>query len=257
MSSDPRLWFWWCWGIVALGVAWFIALAIDADGLYELLGDASHAITFIAIFLTITALVVSLLFRRFIRVRDELVSGRGARARWRVSPEMWAAFAGHAERDIHEGHNAVLITILAFDVVICAGLAALKPNDAMIFFWIGLGIAAVGGVGWLLGRWTAAGQLTYRTGEVILGDRGMLVNGALHVWDYFGSQLDGIELIETETPRRLAVTYSFLTRTGRQYATAYAPVPDDEPDLAALLSAPRRPKRSPRRRRNKTATPAA
>jgi hypothetical protein len=61
------------------------------------------------------------------------------------------------------------------------------------------------------------------------------VNGVLHVWDTFGARLYGIELIENERPRRLAVTYSFITRTGRQYATAFAPVPDDAPSLAAVL----------------------
>lgn len=245
MQSDPRIWFWGCWVIVAACAAWFGALAVDADAIWRALGDASHAITFIAIFLAITAAVVSLLFRRFLRVRSELVSGRGARARWQVGPQMWQAFAGHAGADVRTGHKAILITILAWDVVICAGLAALNPDDAVIFFWIALVIAAVGGFGWLLGRWSSAAQLAYRDGEVIIGDRGMMVNGVLHVWDYVGSRLDGIELIATEQPRRLAVSYSFITRAGRQYETVFAPVPDDAADLAAILRPPdeRRPRR--------------
>ncbi|NJL50346.1 MAG: hypothetical protein HC909_01125 [Blastochloris sp.] len=259
MTGDARIWFWGCWAIVALCIAWFGALAIDGDAIWQALGDASHAITFIAIFLAITAVVVSLLFRRFARVRRELMSGRGALARWRVGPELWRAFAGHAEADIRAGHKAILITILGFNVVICAGLAALHPDDAIIFVWISVGIAAVGGFGWLVGRWSSTAQLTYRDGVVIIGNRGMLVNGALHVWDYVGSRLDGIELIETEQPRRLAVTYSFLTRAGRQYETVFAPVPDDGTDLAAVLEAPVRDsgRRRSRRNRGKSAKPAA
>ncbi|MBP0651564.1 hypothetical protein J8J40_31330, partial [Mycobacterium tuberculosis] len=76
-----------------------------------------------------------------------------------------------------------------------------------------------------LGRCVAADHLTFRTGEVIVGRRGMLVNGVLHVWGYPGAELDEVQIIADETPNRLAVTYSWIARTGRQYATAFAPLP--------------------------------
>jgi uncharacterized membrane protein len=257
LASDPRIWFWGCWAVVAVCLAWFAALAIDGDAIWQTFGFNQHAITFFAIFLSLSAAVVSLLFRRYVRVRNELVSGRGALARWQVGPDIWDAFAGNAEQDIRAGHKAILITILVFDVLVCAVLAALHPDDAVVFVWIALGIAAIGGFGWLIGRRTSAAHLAYRTGEVIIGERGMIVNGVLHVWDMFGSQLDGIELIETERPRRLAVTYSFITRAGRQYETAFAPFPDDGPNIAAMLRSPPQSAGKRRPRRTKGAKPAA
>ncbi|MBP0650461.1 hypothetical protein J8J40_25785, partial [Mycobacterium tuberculosis] len=100
----------------------------------------------------ITGVVVAMLFRRFVRVRRDLVAGRDVVARWTVGAGDWRAFAGHAGAAVRADHRAILVTILAFAVLICGGLAAVHPRDAVIFFWIGLGIAAVGGLGWLLGR---------------------------------------------------------------------------------------------------------
>ncbi len=226
MRSDPRTGYWVSLSVAAIAVAWLGLFALDGDALHDRLGSAAFAITFIALFLAISAVIVAMLFRRFVRVRNDLVAGSDVVARWTVDPEDWPAFAEHAGEATRADHRAILVAILAFDVVICSVLAAINPGDATIFLWIGLGIAAVGCLGWLLGRRAMADHLTFRTGDVIVGRRGMLVNGVLHVWGYAGARLDAVQVIDDEKPNRLAFTYSWIARTGRQYATAYAPIPD-------------------------------
>lgn len=220
--------------IAAIAAVWLGIFAFDGDALHDWLGDAAFAITFVAIFLALSAAIVAMLFRRFERVRSDLVEGRDVTAAWRVGPEDWRAFAEHAGEATRADHRATLSIILASAVVICGVLAAINPRDAAIFLWIGLGVAAIGCFGWLLGRRTMRDHLTFRTGEVILGPRGMLVNGVLHVWGYPGARLEDVRLVDDERPNRLAITYSWVARTGRQYHTAHAPVPD-EPGKAKII----------------------
>ncbi|MBP0574142.1 hypothetical protein J8J27_25920, partial [Mycobacterium tuberculosis] len=94
---------------------------------HDRLGDAAFALTFIALFLAITGVVVAMLFRRFVRVRRDLVAGRDVVARWTVGAGDWRAFAGHAGAAVRADHRAILVTILAFAVLICGGLAAVHP----------------------------------------------------------------------------------------------------------------------------------
>ena len=60
-------------------------------------------------------------------------------------------------------------------------------------------------------------------GEVIISRDGVYVNRMLHLWRGWGTTLDKTEYNRQD--RMLEFTYSAPSRTGRNYATAWVPVP--------------------------------
>jgi hypothetical protein len=83
---------------------------------------------------------------------------------------------------------------------------------------------------YLLGQRAMAEHLKFRTGEMIVGERGLLCDGVLHAWDIPLSRLADASLGRDS----LEVTYAYYARSGTQYATALLPVSADAPEAATM-----------------------
>ncbi len=236
MRSDPRIGYWISLGIAGLSGLWLLSLFFVSDELYDRLGMNMHAITFLAIFLLLTGWLVSRLFASFVRIRSELHSGRGVLGRWHVDRQTWRKFAGPAQAMERKDKLALLGMLYVFIVLICGGLALSVPRDAHIFGYIGLGIAALVTGAFLLGTHIYASQLQYRTGEVIVGRRGVSVDGVLHAWDNWLSWPEGGEVIERPVPM-LVVGYGFWTRYGPQHVAVRMPLMSSDLDMAREVAA--------------------
>lgn len=240
MRTDPKAGMIAAFLVVALSAAWFSAQSFASEELFALFGFAMHAITFVCIFLFVAGLAVALLFRRFASVRQDLLDGRDVIARWNVDAATWSRFAAPAAGLERGEKQALLLTMYAFIALICGGLALTVTEDAAIFGGIGVGIAAIVTVAFLAGQKMYAKQLDYRGGEVVVGTRGVLVNGVLHVWDAWLSWLEGARLIARPYPM-LSITYAYWARSGPQFVTVRVPfVPADATlahDAEAALTA--------------------
>ena len=259
MRTDPRVGYLTSLAIAGLAALWLAALWVVSDDLFRLLGMAMHAVTFLAIVLLATGALVALLFRSYVRAKAELVSGTGRLARWQVDAATWQTFAGRAETMDRGEKLGLLLLIWGITAVICGALALAVPRDARIFGAIGIGIAILVGAAFLLGTRVYRRQLEHRTGEVIVGRRGLLVNDVLHVWDTWLSWLEGARVIEASVPM-LEVEYAYWARYGPQSITVRLPIgPGDMAtartlagSLNALASA--RSSRRQRRRRHRRGT---
>src|SRR5690606_12097315 len=137
---------------------------------------------------------VALLFLRFSRVRADLLAGRNVVARWHVTAEQLAAFAGTAiDRDRADKRGALLL-IAGLVVVIFGAFAVFDPEVAPMMLGIAALVLVAVGVAYLISGRVARGQLRYRSGDVIVGRDGLLVNDALHVWGIPLSWLAGTRL---------------------------------------------------------------
>jgi hypothetical protein len=74
-------------------------------------------------------------------------------------------------------------------------------------------------------------QLKPRSGEIIVGTDGLLVNDVLHVWRTPLSWFSGVS-IEAGSPALMTITYAFLARYGVQFVDVMVPVPADAMALA-------------------------
>lgn len=217
--------------IAALSASWIAAQATISDQLFARLGYGMHALTFFSIFFFFAGVAVALLFRRFARVRQELLDGTNVIARWTVNADTWSLFVKPAAQMERGEKQALLLTMYALIAVICGGLALAVPNDAVVFGWIAGGIAIIVTAGFLAGQRSFKGQLEYRGGDVIVGRRGVLVNGVLHVWDAWLSWLEGAVVSERK-PAMLCISYGYWARYGPQSVTVQIPFSPEQASLA-------------------------
>jgi hypothetical protein len=209
--------------IAAFAFCWIAVYIVFNDALLRRMGDAAHASAFLSLFVGLTAFILAFYFRRLASIRTGLQQGV-AIGRWRVSRADWDAFARVEEPETEAGHRGALLIIVFFAIVI-PGIMALIKGDAEIFAVISLGIMAIGGLGYVLGRNAAKAHLRYRDGVVAVSERGALVNGVAHGWALPGSRLVGVEYDAALKPAVLSIVYRYWTRTGPQYVTVRAPVP--------------------------------
>lgn len=226
MLFDPRLAMWISLAVGALAALWICVYALCHAPLREAMGDGAHASAFLCGVIAVSSLFVALMFRRFARVRESL-RRREPLARWRVDPADWRVFA-RAVAPIVAGDRRVTLGLILFFAVTIPAAMALFGMDPAILFWIALGVAGVGLVGYGLGRRHAAAAYRYRDGAVALGRDGIEVNGAWHVWGVAGSRLVSADLEEHVAPARLTLVYAYGMRAGEQFVTVYAPVPAAE-----------------------------
>jgi hypothetical protein len=152
--------------------------------------------------------------------------------------------------------QALLLTMYVLIALVCGGLAVAVPDDAAIFGWIAAGIAVIVTAGFLVGQRSFTKQLVYRGGDVIVGRRGALVNGVLHVWDAWLSWLEGASVNDRKPPM-LSISYGYWARYGPQIVTVCIPFAPEHISLAtearaALADASRGPKNSLRRPASKS-----
>lgn len=226
MLSDPRIGLAASLIVAVLSAGWLAAQWLMSDALFEALGYAEHAITFLAIFLLLCGIAVALLFARLVRVKADLLAGRNVIARWSVDPQSFRVFAVVAEKREREEKRGALFLVLFFVVVIFGAFALFDLEAAPFMLSIAAAVAVAVVLAFLFGNRVRRKQLEPRSGEIIVGTDGVLVNGVLHVWHAFLTWLRGASL-EPGPPAILTIAYAFLARYGMQEVAVMLPVPAD------------------------------
>ncbi len=232
MQSDPRKIVWISLVVSLVCALWFLALIFAESVIDRLVGDAMPPITFIAIFIGLSALAVAALFLRWAHVREELLANRRVIARWTVSESELKAFAPAAIEIDRTDKRQALYLIWFFLALIFGAFAIFDPKAAPVMLSVGSGVAVITAIAFLTGQRISRRHLEMRTGDVIVGERGVLFNDVLHVWATPLTRLSAVTMIDR--PRSLSITYAQWQRTGPQYITILLPVtPAAEKSAAA------------------------
>lgn len=255
MRSDPRIGLFVSLLIAAAAALWLLGQWFASEELWALLGDATHAITFLAIFAIVAGPSVALLFYRYATVEADLLAGRNVIAHWKVDPASFKSFGAVAEvRDRAEKRGALYL-IFFFIVLIFGAIALIDLEVAPAMLAMGVGMGLVVAIAFWLGNRVRKSHLQMRSGEIIVGTQGLLVNDVLHVWSAFMSWLVDAEF-DKGPPPVLTITYAFWGRYGPQFVGVMLPVAPGQMDLALAVQTRLRQaidKSPPKRRGRKTA----
>jgi hypothetical protein len=240
MMTNPRIGLRISLFVGAAAALWLFGLWPFSDQVWAAFGMVMHAITFVAIFLLLSSAPVALLFRQLAAVRADLLAGRNVIARWRVEPSL---FEAHGKKELARDEDEkrfALFFILALIAASFGAIALFDPRAASGMAAIGTGVCVIILAAWWLGGRATRERFKLRSGEVIVGERGLLVNDVLHVWGTYLSWLSRVE-IEKGPPPALLVTYAYLARHGSQPATVSLPLTEDQMELAHLIQSRLRP----------------
>lgn len=227
MRSDPRIGLAIALAVAAIALLWLLVGWLAADAIWTVVGSGSHAITLLAIFLLLVGLAVALLFRRFWRVKSDLLSGRNVIAQWVVDGEAFKAFASVAEPRERAEKRGALMLMGFFVAVIFGAFALFDPQVALPMLAMAALLVLILAAAYVMGR----RQLEPGSGEVIVGTDGALVNDVLHVWGAFPAWLANVELEPGPGPI-LTISYAVLVRFGPRYVSVMMPVPPGKIGLA-------------------------
>ena len=230
MASDPRRGLFAALAVMAICAAWFVTLALNEAPIRDALGMNRHAITFTAITLLVFAAAAAFVFARFAAVRDELLAGRRVLGRWHVDPRTWNAVAPKVLAADDREKRSAMTVVLLFLVLVFGLFALVDPESAIGMLSIAFLVSAAVVVAHVVGRRVEKAHWRYRDGEVIVGERGVMTNGVLHVWGLPLNRLRGAAL--GGHPPVLTVAYAWLGRYGWQEAAVDLPVPRDAEQVA-------------------------
>lgn len=235
-------------------VGWFAALYLGSDAIFARMGMGMHPVTFLMIFMFLATLAAAGVFHRLATVKAELLAGNRVLARWSVDRATFERFVPLALADDRADKRQALVTVWFFLAVIFGGFAIYDPEVALPMMSVAAFVAAMVGLAFLIGQSVNARQMLWRDGVVIVGERGLLLNGVLHCWGIPFSWLSNAALDESKPD--LTVMYAYLSRYGPQFVTVTLPVSAATLDQARIaehrllaLAGKVRRARSPRSRR--------
>jgi hypothetical protein len=238
MQSDPRTGLAVSLLILAATILWLIAQWLASDwlwgALYPRLGYATHAITLLSIFAVVTCPFVALLFYRYAKVKADLLAGRNVIARWAVDPATFKKFSPVAEARDRAEKRGALYLIAIFVVVIFGAVALMDPEVAPLMLVAGVALMTVVTIAFWFGNRIRKSHLQMRSGEIIVGTDGLLVNDVLHVWSVPLSWLADVEM-EKGPPPILTITYAFWGRYGPQFVGVMLPIGPGQMELAVSV----------------------
>mgnify|MGYP001342108789 CR=1 FL=1 len=222
-------------------------------------------------------------FHRLATVKAELLAGNRVLARWSVDRATFERFVPLALADDRADKRQALVTVWFFLAVIFGGFAIYDPEVAVPMMSVAAFVAAIveRAAAWGITRRGSPTEVAeqadvvsvhlalndetrgllgadffaaMRDGVVIVGERGLLLNGVLHCWGIPFSWLSNAALDESKPD--LTVMYAYLSRYGPQFVTVTLPVSAATLDQARIaeqrllaLAGKVRRARSPRSRR--------
>lgn len=143
--------------------------------------------------------------------------------------------ATHAEAiaknsaEIKEQNKAALLIMLFFCGLIAIG-GLFFGEDGYLMSAIAVGLAVfLSLMAWIITSYRVA-KLQRSNQRVLLSLGGALVSDEFHNWSTMGNRLESL----TWQPGDLAITYSYITRAGRQSTTIHLAVPPGYENAASL-----------------------
>lgn len=233
-------------------------MAILAAGLIFLPGwvgmdgmNGGYAVSFIAIWLMLSAVLTAWFFWRRAAQIDRMLAGQEILAHWTYTPAEWLAYAG-AELEEQLQENRALWYLMAGMSLVTGAAFWLFDREAglyvfllMVAMTLVLAVAAFGFP--LLRRWRQG----RRPGEAWLAPTAVLFDGVFYPIKSRLMWLDGVEWQEAAgtAPACLCFHLTHFVRSGIQTRTLRVPVPNGRTDeaLALLEKYEIKPRRRPER----------
>lgn len=222
-------------------MAWAIITMLAIFGIFapEIFGikgfDGGFAISFVCVFLTITGIIVVVIYTGRARLLNRILSGENILAHWTYSAEEWSQYTEKEYKEEKQSKKGLAIVISA--IALLMGIVFfLADNENGIWVLVGMLalIAIIAFTAWFT-SWYNHRQNQKYLGETYITGDAVYINRQLHTWRGLGARLDSVDLSEGKPPLLLRFVYSAPTRTGMQEYTVRIPVPKGQEEAAEKI----------------------
>jgi hypothetical protein len=197
--------------------------------------DGGFALSFLFIIMSITGIIVIIMYSGRARALDGILSGDKILAHWRYTSDEWREYT---EKDYRmEKHDkwGLYRLVMIITAVVTFGFWLFHHDSGviMVVVFIGLGVLLSGVI--LLTTSYDHWQNTKYQGEVYIARDGAYVGRKLRLWKGWGARLDDLKYDE---PKKLLLfSYSMPSQTGRDSATVRIEVPPGQEEKARQIIA--------------------
>ena len=198
--------------------------------------QSGYALTCLAGFFAMSALVATLVFWARASAWDRLAQGQDVLAHWTYTEAERQAYAQvEFEEESTDKRNLWLVLVgIALLIGVIFFLADQRGGVVVLLVMLGL-IGVTGALAFGMPR-LALARNRRAQGEAVISSNAVWLSGAMHTWKGWGAKLESVRLRE-ETPAILEIVYSTPNRTGRQNTTIRVPVPRGQEKTAQQVVA--------------------
>lgn len=193
---------------------------IGLDGM-----NGGYALSFVAGFGVVSAVIVGVMLRSRDRRRDALIA-HPARVEWRVDPARWERFLADEQRTTAGEQRATFWLVSVILVVVAViFVVVMRDEGALVVLGVLLGLIPVLKLVSLASQRRRHRLLMASPAVVVVGPDGALVGDAFFDFGGHGSRFEGVARQLDDEGGAMLVQFSTSARTGRERHEARLPLP--------------------------------
>ncbi|MBX7221401.1 MAG: hypothetical protein K1Y36_15735 [Blastocatellia bacterium] len=184
-------------------------------------------IVFMGGFVALVGLIGAIMYFSRAKTLDQIFSGQNLLVHWNYTPAEWSNYA-EADFAIAKNEKVPLFILTASICLVVGGIFLMAdPKAGGFVFLVMVGLVALLGLLVVVVPRLRYAKNRQQVGEAFVSTNGVWLNGQFHSWNLLGGRFEEADLV-LGPPLMLNITYSFVTRTGRQYESVRVPVPQHE-----------------------------
>ncbi len=219
---------------LSLFVAVFCAVMIFVPSLVGIDGfDGGYAISFLSLFVSVSAAAVSVFFFSLARRLDSLLQGDGLLAHWTYEPHYWSEYTQIEYETEKSEKKGLFLVVAAFALFFGVMFWVLDAEAGFIVFLAMLGLIGVIAFAWRFSAWSNYKQNLSGVREAYITNDAVYMNQKLYTWRAPFTRFVSVTLERSRGVTVLAFKYSTLTgRTGTQTYVTRVPIPIGQEETA-------------------------
>lgn len=211
----------------------YAALFFTALGLHSYITFDINSFDGLFIMASITIVLTSLFFikttMKNVKALDAAINQKKMIVHWKYTNEEWWNYLSH-EEDFRTGTGTIMAIFLSLiTAIIFLPIALFAPEGNLFMFMVMLGLF---GLYFFMGYVFPSILFYFKRksmGEVILLEKGVLLNKEFHTWDFPLSKFYSAEF-QKEPYNHIEIVYEFIDRTGPRSYTVNVPIPENNKD---------------------------
>ena len=218
-----------CTGIIILGIVLiFLPGVIGMDGF-----NGGFALSFFGGFVVIVGIISVIIFARLASLFNNMMIKTNILAHWSYSQDDWKQYTEEEHKEDKKDKRNLFLLVVGISVIVGIIFWVMHPDNALIIFYIILGIIAVIGLTAFLSAQSPYYRNKKHFGEVYIARDGVYINRSLHIWRGLGTKLESVNFeVGTQSLSRIIIGYSSINTAMRNYYTVRIPVPHGQEELA-------------------------